>query len=719
MVCSVAEELKDKSRDRKMERKADKLLEDVDRIAQRRKEENYRSDFMRVAAVELARLGAPALITWQKLVFDKECCAQAFRLLLTRIKSSRRSAASGVSTNSSSLLAKRYATGRYRQGRGIRRGSEKYELDEEQQEYQDGASEKDETEDQIRFPPLKPTYAVVRRSAPGRKKEDSLASVSTRDVKSSGQDWNFDTTIETPPEEDEPDGFSTRWSSEKAGVSHQTGAGISIERRLPSKQHSYFSTKFKKNQLQALQEENAGLVAENSALRAEVEQLEALNAVLQNDNSNSSLDDYPKAAEFAQRRLRLVQAQNLQLQRQVSLLQDAIKARENAEVNLMSALNHWRNVIESGCGEAKAAGADQNAADTPTEPEDNGTCQPIKWMLAVPDKLMNELVRVEDQIRSAGAAMNTCFETKLRVSKLSSSFLRSSDTSLRMSEIYGREPSSMAHLQVQRIKQLENALGSISAELDQLSAEVMQNFPPAVLTTDPMRSTAYDLASRVRQLLLEVGAFGVVVPTLSASAVKPTGARTDGGDITPVDVIKVLSPSVRGPGDAKERERQAKRMLKQLHAKCTARENDLAVCRREADYWRTAWHNQDEILRRLAKHVRHLGQKKVEWCRHYLQAPMTNLAEVFASFRQAYDENTTRQNPYLPLLVETLNMEHPMLEDALQQWQEYTKRIELKMDELVADYEANRLVLASVPTALVPGIDDNALPSASQQIPVH
>lgn len=667
----------------------------------------------------LQRLGAPALITWQKLVFDKECCAQAFRLLLTRIKSSRRSTASGVSTNSSSLLAARYAAGGSRSGTELRRGSDNNVLDDEQRENQDDPSEKEKAEDRTRFPLLKPTDAAMHRSSSAQKKRGALASLSTCGVKSSGQDWNFDTTIETPPDKDELNGFSTHWSSEKAGMSHHAGAGISIERRLPSKQPSYFSTKLKKNQLQALQEEKAVLVGENSALRAEIEQLEALNAVLQSDNSNNSLNDYPEAVEFAQRRLRLVQAQNLQLQRQVSLLQDAIKAHENAEVNLMAALNHWRSVIETGCEEAKAAGADQNATDTTSEPESKGSCQPIKWMLAIPDRLMNELARVEGQIRGAGAAINACFETKLRVSKLSSSFLRNNDTSLRMSEIYGRELSSLAHLRMQRINQLEGALGSVSAELDQLSTEVMQGFPPTVLTTDHMRSTAYELARRVRQLLLEVGAFGVVVPTLSASAVKPTGSTINDGDITPVDIIKVLSSTVRGPGDTKERERQAKLMLKQLHAKCTATDNDLAAHRREADYWRSAWHKQDEILCRLAKRVRHLGQKKVEWCRHYLQAPMTNLAEVFASFRQVYDENTTRQNPYLPLLVETLNMEHPMLEDALQQWQEYTKSVELKMDELVADYEANRVVLASASTTHVSKFGNATLPSTSQQIPVH
>ncbi|KAG7379429.1 hypothetical protein PHYPSEUDO_008573 [Phytophthora pseudosyringae] len=734
---AVAEELQSRSRDRKMERKADKLLDDVDRAAVRRKEESYRADFMLVAAAELARLGAPALITWQKLVFDKECCAQAFRLLLTRIKSTRRSAASGVSTNSSSLLAARYAAASSRQGGRVRRESDNNAQDDDELRDNeiDTKEQYIESEGRTRFPALKSTtQGPLRHPSTTRKKGISLASQSTSGNKSSGLNWNFDTTVGTPSEEDEFDGSSTHGSSEKIAQiggtpSHQKGAGISIERTLPSKQPAYFASKFKRTQLQAVQEENAALTAENGKLRDEIKQLEALNGVLQSDNSNNSMDDNADSVEFAQRRIRLVQAQNLQLQRKISLLEDAMQAHENAEVNLMSALNHWRSVIEAGREEAKAAGADQNATDARTEPEETGARQRIRWMLAVPDKLMNELKRVEAQIRGAATAANACFETKLRVSKLSSSFLRNDSTSLKMSEIYGREPSSLAHLRVERVTQLENALGSVSAELDQLSAQVLQRLPPKASTTDPMRSSAYELGKSVRELLFEVGAFGVVVPTSSASATRNAATPTDDAGITAVDIIKALSSTAgmaRGPGGAKEREKQAKVMLKHLHARHTATENNLVACRREAEYWRAAWHTQGEILGRLAKRVRHLGQKKMEWCQHYLLTPMMNLSEVFTSFQQAYDENTTRQNPYLPLLVETLRMEHPMLEDALQQWQDYSRSVQLKMDELVADYEANRLVFVSSsgrrtsrPATPVSELGDDTLPSMGQQVPVH
>ncbi|KAE8907263.1 hypothetical protein PF005_g20160 [Phytophthora fragariae] len=731
---AVAQELQRRSRDRRLERKADKLLDDGDAAAVRRKEESFRADFMQVVAAELARLGAPALISWQKLLFDQECCAQAFRLLLTRIKSSKRSGASGVTTNSSSLLAARYAAGGSRQGGAGRRARDNNDENDDEVDSNYSAAEEsyDGPEGRIKFPPLQPGQGSLSRVSATRKKESSLA---PRSTSGGGLDWNFDTTVETPPEEDDSDDVGVRASTEilaksSRATSRHTGAGISIERTAPTKQPSYFASKFKKNQVQALQEENAALTSENAKLREEIKQLEALNAVLQNDKSNNSLlDDQPDSMEFSQRRMRLLQAQNLQLQRQISLLQDAVQAQANAETNLLSALNHWRGIIDAGREEARAAGADQSATNTSAKPEDTGTQQLIKWMLAVPDKLMDELKRVEGQIRGAANAATACYETKLRVSKLSASFLRDGDTTIQLSEIYGREPSSLAHLQVDRVKQLEEALASVAAELDQLSAQVLERFTPKASTTDPIHSHAFELSKRVRELLLEVGAFGAVVcppPASSRSSAEPIDSEC----ISAVDVMKALSSTssgvARGSGGAKEREKQAKAMLKQLHARYTAIDQNAAVCRREAEYWQTAWHTQDDLLRRLAKRVRHLGQKKVEWCQHYLLAPMTNLAEVFASFQQSYDENSTRQNPYLPLLVETLRMEHPMLQDALHQWQEYTLNVQAKMDELAADYEANRLVLASSaaaqrsrPATSVPEYDDGTLPSHSEQVLLH
>ncbi|RLN94553.1 hypothetical protein BBJ28_00002530 [Nothophytophthora sp. Chile5] len=655
--ASVAEELQIKSRDRKLERKADKLLDDISNNAQDEED-------------------------------NQQCDAEA---------------------NS--------------------------------EDSRDGPVES------IRFPPLKPTRGPLPRRSDLKHKGPGFASTASAASKSTAFDWNFDTSIETPLEDDDSDNSGVRRSAEKTvqlaggasprAKSRRPGADITIERTPSSKQPSAFAAKFKKNQLQILQHENATLTHENTKLREEITQLEALNLVLQNDNCSSSnmLDDPSEAANVAQRRMRLLQTQNVQLQRQVSLLQDAVAARENVEASLLSALHHWHDVIDAGRQEAKAAGANQNA----TGGSESEAGKPMKWMLAVPEKLLGELQCVEQQIRGASIAANACFEMKLRVSGLSASFLRDPETTLKMLDIHGGGLSNLSHLKLERVKQLEDALARVAIELDQLSAQVLQRFPPQLRTVpiaDPVHESTYELARRVRELLLELGAFGVVVATPSAivpSSRSDAAEERNSGGITAIDIAKALSSTfgiARGAGGAKEREKHARLMLKQLHARHAAMENDVKACRREAGYWRTAWHTQDEILGVLAKRVRRLGQKKVVWCHDNLLTPMSGLTGVFASFQRAYDENTTRQNPYLPLLVETLSTEQPLVEEALRQWEDYSLDIQAQLDGLVADYEANRLVLASSASASVPNrqsrpatpyseCDEGTLPSVSENVPMQ
>jgi hypothetical protein len=74
---------------------------------------------------------------------------------------------------------------------------------------------------------------------------------------------------------------------------------------------------------------------------------------------------------------------------------------------------------------------------------------------------------------------------------------------------------------------------------------------------------------------------------------------------------------------------------------------------------------------------------------------MRKIAQVVASFQLAHQENTSRQNPYLPLLIETLEMQQSVLMESFDQWRAYSASTEAKLTELFQDYEANRLVLAS------------------------
>ncbi|RLN95303.1 hypothetical protein BBJ28_00010343 [Nothophytophthora sp. Chile5] len=538
--------------------------------------------------------------------------------------------------------------------------------DEDNQECDADASSEDSRDspaELTRFPPLKPTRGPLPHRSDLKRKGSGFASTASAAIKGTAFDWNFDTSIETPQEEGGSDDSGVRRSAEKAvqmsgrasprAKSGRPVADITIERTPSSKQPSVFAAKFKKNQLQILQHENATLTRENTKLREEITQLEALNLVLQNDNCNSNnmLDDPSEAANFAQRRMQLLQTQNVQLQRQVSLLQDAVAARENAEASLLSALHHWRDVIDAGRQEAKAAGANQNA----TGGSESEAGKPIKWMLAVPEKLLGELQRVEQQIRSASTTANACFEMKLRVSGLSASFLRDPETTLKMLDIHGGGLSNLSHLKLERVKQLEDALARVAIELDQLSAQVLQRFPPQLRTvpiTDPIHESTYELARRVRELLLELGSFGVVVATPSAivsSSRSDAAEERSSGGITAIDIMKALSSSsgiARGAGGAKEREKHARLMMKQLHARHAAMEND----------------------------------------------------------------------------VKTLSTEQPLLVEALRQWEDYSLDIQAQLDGLIADYEANRLVLASSASASVPNRQSRPatpLPSVSENVPVQ
>ncbi|EQC37884.1 hypothetical protein SDRG_04905 [Saprolegnia diclina VS20] len=86
----IYDELKNLAADRRQERAFEKTDGAMSKDALRKKEDSYRASFMKVVAKELARMGAPSLVTWQRLVLDKDCTYQAIRILLTKIKSSQK-----------------------------------------------------------------------------------------------------------------------------------------------------------------------------------------------------------------------------------------------------------------------------------------------------------------------------------------------------------------------------------------------------------------------------------------------------------------------------------------------------------------------------------------------------------------------------------------------------------------------------------------------------
>lgn len=335
------------------------------------------------------------MITWQKLIFDKECCAQAFRLLLTKIKSSRRIGASTTSSSSRRSLA----SGMKQQSQHEDNG----DYADDGFEPEDGHIEKDSPVPCQRVNFKTKLRSTVRKSTPARSDH--------------GRDWNFDIStsiFDLQPENNNDERHDDESCDRVSLPSLNASSNVIVDHRASGTKQpiSSLAAKLKKNQLQSLQHENSLLAEENTRLKEDIVHLEAVNAALQNETSKTE-----PAATFDCRRMRLVHAQNMQLQRQIHLLQDAVLGIQQVDSSLLSALNRMRDVVESSVQEAKIAGAEQSGRS------ESG--KDAKWMMAVPESLLGELSRIESQVHSASTAINSAFESKLRVSSVSSSFLRS------------------------------------------------------------------------------------------------------------------------------------------------------------------------------------------------------------------------------------------------------------------------------------------------------
>lgn len=426
-----------------------------------------------------------------------------------------------------------------------------------------------------------------------------------------------------------------------------------------------------------LQRENAKLTIENARLKEELAHLESVTAGLQ-----SAVSGVEPAATFDLRRLRLVQAQNQQLQRQVSLLQSAVAETQQVEASLLTALGRWRTVVDAGAQEATSTGADQSGKD-------------VKWMLAVPETLLRELRRVEAQIHGASDAVSVALASKLRVSSASSEYLRTPATSLRAVDVFGdglHAPTS--HLQLDRLQALEAQLVRLGQAADALVADTLQSrSPPRVrLETSDEQLRLAAFADATRHMLVELGALGAVVSTVSASSSRADTADKSSSphQLTATQVFKCFAAANSG----REREKTLKTQLHQLHAHHVAMANDVRACRRETQYWRSAWQTQADIVTALATRVARLGDKKVQWLESALSDPLRQITDVVGAFQRAQLEGSSRPNAYLPLLVDTLETHQRALIEALSQWRAYTSSVETQLRTLFDDYDANRSVLS-------------------------
>ncbi|TMW68045.1 hypothetical protein Poli38472_007717 [Pythium oligandrum] len=572
----VAEQLRSRSRDRRLERKTEKV-ENAERELIRKQEERFRSEFMQIVATEMARLGAPSMVTWQKLVFDKDCCVQAFRILLTKIKSSRRS------SSSSSVAALRRSVASASTFTG--------QIDQLDPAVNDEG-------DQEQTSPTSSSSDRVLPSLPQR--TQALARATRRVSKADMPEWNSDTSTK---EGDTVASVSTPREREVMTMG-EADTGITIQRTKRSMQDksavAALASKVKKNQMETLQVDIAALTSENMKLRDEIAHLEELVTTLQDESSsNQSRQDDPLGQEL---RIRHLQAQNVQLLRQLRLMQDAMQDREYAESTLLTALGHWREVVEAGRQEALSAGA-------ATQAEKGG--KPVQWMFAVPEKLLDELSRVEQQIYHAKKSMSTAYEAKLRVGSATASFLRDNNaSSIRFTDVF--QPG-YGHLRLDRVKKLEASLAHTASRLFSIHEQLLNSFPAQVngSSASPTQSPGIsDALASIRSLTLEMGALGVVVPTLKTRA-REVGQHPQ--QMTVAQVLKMLLATANGGLTGKERDKTLKSMLKQLQASEHAVETAKDMYQREAEYWKNAWQMQEQLLLTLMHRVRTVGDKKMQW----------------------------------------------------------------------------------------------------------
>ncbi|KAH9126191.1 hypothetical protein LEN26_006077 [Aphanomyces euteiches] len=304
------EKLTQLAEDRKEARVVEKLEQESKDVV-RRCEESYRADFMKCVATELARIGAPSMITWQRLVHDKDCNYQAIRILLTKIKSSQK---------------KRSMT--------------------------------------LPVIELKPREALPLQRSPSQDSTLEQQTLPRRSISADNRPaWNND-FIEDPSSFVESSSFSR------------------LKRLPPTPQTQVFKPEEPSQAPTTTKNNDAKLKAitkENASLKKELQELQAMHDAFVREETEAS------GREGFARRSRFLQAQNLQLQRQVDMLLEAVALRHQTADDLDSVVASLQKIVEKGRAEAKDAGAEQD--------------QNIAWMMAIPTSLLAELNQVSSRLK--------------------------------------------------------------------------------------------------------------------------------------------------------------------------------------------------------------------------------------------------------------------------------------------------------------------------------
>ncbi|GLD95837.1 hypothetical protein PINS_up004515 [Pythium insidiosum] len=624
---SVAEELRVRSRDRRLERKTERST-DTERDVVRRNEERFRGDFMEIVATELARLGAPALYTWQRLVN-----ARGPRRSLTE-ESTRREDNNNSSNNNRSLEDERA-----------------FDNDDVQGPTQSASPIKKD----LVLPQLASTVRPLRKSSR---------------VLRSQPEWNADTTCDDR-------GPDARAEEE------DTAPEISIHRvRPPLSQtataRSGVASKLQRSQLQSLQHENTELQQENKRLRDDISTLETLVTTLQNadvETHNRSEADAEMA--LLRRRLALSDAQNVQLRRQLSLLHDALQERETVETALQATLCHWQDATQAG-------------ADREAPRQSDG--KPARWMFAAPTALLDELRRLEQQLHTtaaAAAAAEAAFEgpslyqsshaptTHLRLDRLRALEKTIADVSRTLVAFHERVINDAA-LTPTLVATRDVRSGGDDNDDRQKTKGDDDTTTPALLRA-------------IRSLVLQVGALGAVVTpgTLPSQATKNNNSSNEEEQMTAAKALKTLRAlTVTNP---KEREKAVVAMLRQIAASEAATQTEMELSRRVATYWERAWMTQRALAITLLRRARRVVESKQQWWTTQVATPWRALEDVWRGFERVQTQGIApHKNQFLPLLVETLARDVvPSSLDARDRWQQQCDAWTREMDTAMDDFLAN------------------------------
>ncbi|ETV67068.1 hypothetical protein, variant 5 [Aphanomyces astaci] len=424
--ADVCERMKVMADDRKQARAVEKA-EALPRDVIRKSEDSYRADFMKVVETELARIGAPSMLTWQRLVMEKDCNYQAMRILLTKIKSSQKR--HRVNTLLPAIELKPPAF---------------------------PPQPTDSTHPAHRH--NRSSTAALRDLQPDVPSPPPSAGHPSRrpPTPDDGPSWNNNNDLidDRSPSPASPAAALSKAKRLARDEGQTTRRHVSTTPPAHPNQHLPLDIiRPTQQQQHPRTAELKAALADNAALRRQMDDMIKLH--------NEAMAVDVKGGGVSTRRVRLLQAQNLQLQRQVDMLTEAVHLRQHAHHDLAQVVSSVMEILQTGQKQAEEAGAEVQ--------DKHGDM----WMMAVPRTLLAELKQVESRLHQATRKCN--MELPLRYSA------DAVHDTVTLTDLHTHHASTgpehvpeLHHLRMDRLHALESALSTCVDDLDAVGHMLLQ-----------------------------------------------------------------------------------------------------------------------------------------------------------------------------------------------------------------------------------------------------